>query len=225
MDLASVMNNPLLSESSEVMQLASGKAIQVLRFGELDYQVTQSAMQSFALQRAENELDMVWMLQHPQLYTQGTACTQEPLLASDIPTFKSDRGGQITFHGPGQLVLYPMLKLKEHAIGVKTLVNRLEQSVINLLEEYAIVAERRDGAPGIYVNDSKIAALGLRIRNGTSYHGLSLNIDMDLSPFSNIDPCGYQGLQVVQMSELASVTRQDLPEVGEKLLEYFCEQF
>ena len=131
---------------------------------------------------------------------------------------KTDRGGQITYHGPGQWVMYPLLNLRRHAIGVKSLVNRLEQGVIDLLAESLVDGQRLENAPGIYVDGEKIAALGLRLRRGNSYHGLSLNVDMDLTPFKNIDPCGYQGLQVTQM---ASLTVVDEAAIGPRLVKKF----
>lgn len=181
---------------------ASGNAIQVKLFGLIPYQDSFAAMSKFAISRDDQDNDEIWLLQHPPVYTQGTACHQETLSLSNIPVVKSDRGGQITYHGPGQIVMYPLLKLKQHQIGVKSLVAKLEQSVIDELEGHGIQSQRREDAPGVYVDGAKISALGLRIKRGTSYHGLSFNIDMDLSPFTNIDPCGYQGLQVTQLSAL-----------------------
>ncbi len=182
-----------------VLKTGSGNEIEGFEFEELDYLKTQSEMQEFAAHRGEKTPDQIWVLEHPPVYTQGTACSQNTLMPSDIPIVKSDRGGQITYHGPGQIVMYPMLRLKDYGMGVKALVNSLEQTVIDLLKDFEIVGTRRADAPGIYVADEKIAALGLRIRKGTSYHGLSLNVDMDMQPFKNIDPCGYQGLQVTQL--------------------------
>ena len=145
--------------------------------------------------------DEIWLLEHPKVYTQGTACDQQTLMPSDIPIVASDRGGQITYHGPGQIVMYPLLSLRRHELTVKGLVTTLEQAVINLLQGWNIAAERQEGAPGIYVAGEKISALGLRIRRGWSYHGLSLNVDMDLQPFANIDPCGYVGLRTTQLKD------------------------
>lgn len=179
----------------------SGEQIDVSQFGEREYLNTQSAMRDFVLSHSAQDNDQIWVLEHPRVYTQGTACQQTPLLPSDIPVIKSDRGGQITYHAPGQIVMYPLLHLKRYEIGVKGLVRKLEQAVIDLLQESAICGERRADAPGVYVDQAKIAALGLRIKQGNSYHGLSLNLDMDLSPFSNIDPCGYEGLQVTQLAD------------------------
>jgi len=168
-------------------------------FDSVDYQVSYAAMSEFANTRTEGDLDQIWVLQHPKVYTQGTACDLNAFIPNDIPTVKTDRGGQITYHGPGQIVIYPLLALKAHGIGVKSLVHKLEQCMIDTLSGLGINASRKDDAPGVYVSAAKIGALGLRIRKGTSYHGLSLNVDMDLSPFTNIDPCGYQGLTVTNI--------------------------
>lgn len=147
--------------------------------------------------------DELWLLEHPRIYTLGQAGRREHLLdAGGIPVIDTDRGGQVTYHGPGQLLAYLMLDLNRRGMGVQSLVRLLEQAVIDLLADHAIEAQRRDRAPGVYVDGRKIAALGLRIRKGCSFHGLSLNVDMDLAPFSMINPCGYPGLEVTQMSAL-----------------------
>ncbi len=156
-------------------------------------------MKAFTAQRGPETADEIWLLQHPPVYTLGLAGKSEHLLrGTDIPVVNIDRGGQITYHGPGQIVVYLLLDLKRRGIGVKELVRRMEQAIIDLLAEYGVRTVRRDKAPGVYVGDAKIAALGLRIRNNCSYHGLCLNVDMDLSPYANINPCGYAGLQVTQ---------------------------
>ncbi len=165
------------------------------------YAETLTAMQSFVELSDKDTPDEIWFVQHPPVYTQGTACDLTALIESDIPLVKSDRGGQITYHGLGQIVMYVMLNLKRHGLGVKALVDMLEQTMINVLESFDIVAIRKQGAPGVYVEGAKIGALGLRFRKGFSYHGLSLNVDMDLSPFQNIDPCGYQGMPVTQIKD------------------------
>lgn len=201
------------------MEAGSGAIIQISHFAEIDYQTSHQAMTAFANDREPQEQDQIWLLQHPSVYTQGTACQQQPFNPSAIPVIKSDRGGQITYHGPGQLVMYPMLKLKNYGLGVKSLVSKLEQSVIDLLAGYGIAASRRVDAPGVYLNQAKIAALGLRIRRGTSYHGLSLNIEMDLQPFLNIDPCGYQGLEVTQLAD--HLDRPDFSQAEADLLSRF----
>lgn len=193
--------------------------IKVSNLGQVKFEDSFESMSRFASERTGDERDQIWLLEHSPVYTQGTSCKTGTLLDSDIPTVKTDRGGQITYHGPGQIVMYPLLKLKRYRLGVKAFVAVLEQSVIDTLAEYGVEGARRDDAPGVYVDGEKIAALGLRIRRGTSYHGLSLNIDMDLLPFNNIDPCGYQGLRVTQLSNLTS--RAQLPEVAQRLLRNF----
>lgn len=180
---------------------SQGRDIDISTFGQVDYSNSYEAMSRFAQERTDDQNDQIWLLEHPPVYTQGTACMLGALMPSDIPTVKTDRGGQITYHGPGQIVMYPLLNLKQHGIGVKSLVSKLEQSMIDVLTDLGIDGGRRADAPGVYVDDAKIGALGLRIRKGTSYHGLSLNVDMDLSPFKNIDPCGYQGLRVTQIAD------------------------
>lgn len=206
--------------SQYVLSTSNGVDITVKQFGLIDYEQSYRAMKAFADDRDELATDEIWLLQHPPVYTQGTACEMATLLPSDIPVVKTDRGGQITYHGPGQWVMYPLLHLRNHSIGVKSLVTHLEQSVINLLLDESVTALRHDNAPGVYVNGEKIAALGLRIRRGNSYHGLSLNVDMDLAPFSNIDPCGYQGLTVTQ---LVNLTEVDEAQTGQRLVQKFVE--
>jgi lipoyl(octanoyl) transferase len=148
-------------------------------------------------------VDEIWLVQHPPTYTQGQAGKPEHLLhQTNIPVVKIDRGGQITYHGPGQIVAYLLLDLHRWKINVRELVRLMEQAVIDLLAEYGVQAKGREDAPGVYVGDAKIAALGLKIKKGCSYHGLSFNVDMDLSPFDNINPCGYEGLRVTQAIEV-----------------------
>ena len=193
------------ADETYLLTTQKGRSISVSVFDKLvPYEHSYESMATFARQRTKEDIDQIWVLQHSKVYTQGTACNLTAFLPSDIPTVKTDRGGQITYHGPGQIVIYPMLALRQHEIGVKSLVFKLEQSMIDTLAEFGINADRRKNAPGVYVNQDKIGALGLRIRQGTSYHGLSLNVDMDLSPFSNIDPCGYQGLNVCNVVDHAS---------------------
>jgi lipoyl(octanoyl) transferase len=183
----------------------------------VDYAPTWQAMQDFTATRGPDTPDELWLLEHPPVYTLGLAGRPEHLLRqSGIPLVKIDRGGQITYHGPGQIVVYLLLDLKRRGIGVKELVRRMEQAVIDLLAEYGVTAERRDKAPGVYVGEAKIAALGLRIKNGCCYHGLSLNVDMDLAPFRNINPCGYEGLAVTQCRAVGITDSLDA--LGEKLV-------
>ncbi|MHB1591709.1 MAG: lipoyl(octanoyl) transferase LipB [Sulfuricella sp.] len=187
--------------------------------GRVEYLPTWQAMQDFTATRGPDTPDELWLLEHPPVYTQGLAGKPEHLLrATDIPVVKIDRGGQITYHGPGQIVVYLLLDLKRRNIGVKELVRRMEQAVIGLLAGYGIKAERRDKAPGVYVGNAKIAALGLRIKNGCCYHGLCLNVDMDLSPYRAINPCGYEGLAVTQTCNLG--IQDSIETLGEKLAEH-----
>lgn len=207
------------------VRTASGSEITVCVFALVDYAECYQAMLAHTSQRSQSEPsavdDQIWLIQHPPVYTQGTACTQDTLLPSDIEVVKTDRGGQLTYHGPGQIIMYPLLHLKTHGLGVKALVSKLEQAVIDLLAAQKVLGLRRDDAPGVYVNRAKIAALGLRIRRGNSYHGLSLNVDMDLSPFENIDPCGYQGLQVTQLLDTQASPPFDFDAVGQSLVAHF----
>lgn len=205
------------------LHTSSGKSVQVSEFGLIPYLQSFGEMSEFAINRGDDDKDQIWLLQHPPVYTQGTACSQETHTISEIPVVKSDRGGQITYHGPGQIIMYPLLKLKDHKLGVKSLVANLEQSVIELLESYKIKSARRDDAPGVYVNEAKISALGLRIKRGTSYHGLSFNVNMDLKPFANIDPCGYQGLQVTQFADLYN--QVDFETLSKQLVTKFVSLF
>lgn len=182
--------------------VVADRIVHVRHLGIQPYQSVWQQMLQFTNERTEQHNDELWIVQHHPVYTQGTACNTSTLTPSDIPVVKTDRGGQITYHGPGQLIIYVLFELKRFDVGVKHLVNTLEQAVINLLAEYSVTAERKPGAPGVYVQGAKIAALGLRIRRGSSYHGLSLNVDMDLSPFGNIDPCGYKDLPVCQLTDI-----------------------
>ncbi len=181
-----------------------------------DYRPTWDAMRRFTDARESDTPDELWLTEHPPVFTQGLNGRAEHLLApGDIPVVQIDRGGQVTYHGPGQLVLYCLLDLARLGLGVKGLVGAIQKSVIELLAEYAVEAKTRAGAPGVYVDGAKIAALGLRVRKGCCYHGLSLNIDMDLEPFSRINPCGYQGLAVTQLADLG--VRTDVARTGERL--------
>lgn len=170
-----------------------------------DYLATFDAMRLFTDSRSPETPDEVWLLEHPPVFTLGQAGRREHLLdPGDIPVIQVDRGGQVTYHGPGQLVAYLLLDLRRVGFGVKRLVNMIEEAVIELLQTYGIQAARRPDAPGVYVDGAKIASLGLRIRNGCSYHGLSLNVAMDLEPFKRINPCGYAGLAITQVSDFVS---------------------
>lgn len=189
------------------------------RLGRQDYAPTVAAMRDYTEGRTGATPDEVWLLEHPPVYTLGRAALPGHVLdAGAIPVVRTDRGGQVTYHGPGQLVVYPLLDLRRRDLGIKHLVHLLEECVIELLAGYAIEAARRPGAPGVYVAGAKIAALGLRVRRGCSYHGLSLNVDMDLAPFGRINPCGYPGLRVTQLAALSDLRAADLPRIGTDLL-------
>ena len=186
--------------------------------GQVAYTQSWQDMQAFTDARQADTPDEFWFLQHPPVYTLGKNGKAEHILnAADIPVVNSDRGGQVTYHGPGQLVVYALVDIRRLGMGVRELVTCLEQSVIDLLSGYGITAQARADAPGVYVNHAKIAALGLRIRRGCSFHGLSLNLDMDLEPFSRINPCGYEGLEVTQLSSLLADTHIDIDEAGKQL--------
>ncbi len=188
----------------------------IRHLGQQEYELTWRTMRDFTATRVETTQDELWVLEHPPVFTLGQAGKREHLLqTTDIPVVAIDRGGQITYHGPGQVVIYILVDLKRRGYGVKDLVHRMEQSVIDLLASAGIQAERRTGAPGVYVAGAKIAALGLRIKQGRSYHGLALNVDMDLSPFSLINPCGYPGMAVTQTRNLGM---PDTPDSLGKLL-------
>ncbi len=191
--------------------------ILVRRLGLAEYLPTFRAMQDFTSQRGPETPDEIWMLQHPPIYTYGLAGRAEHLpLKPAIPVLQVDRGGQVTYHGPGQLVLYLLLDLKRRNTGVRALVTKMEHAVIRLLGNHGVQAESRKDAPGVYADGAKIASLGLRVRRGCCYHGLSLNVDMDLSPFSMIDPCGYRGLEVTRTKDLGIGASAD--RLGDELI-------
>ena len=179
--------------------------IKVRSKGLQDYLKTWEEMKSFTENRDFNTLDELWTLEHNSVFTQGLSGKSKHLLKeTQIPIIQSDRGGQITYHAPGQLIIYCLIDIKRLGIGIKKMVSMIEQSLIELLSSYDITAHNLKGAPGVYVNDSKIAALGLKVKHGRTYHGLSLNIDMDLSPYNLINPCGYNDLKVTQMRNLTN---------------------
>ncbi|BAU72428.1 lipoyl(octanoyl) transferase LipB [Metapseudomonas furukawaii] len=189
----------------------------VRHLGLVDYLPTFEAMRRLTAERDERTADEIWLLQHPQVFTQGQAGKAEHLLApGDIPVIQVDRGGQVTYHGPGQLVAYLMLDLRRLGLGVRDLVTAMEQSLVDVLASYGIEAAPKADAPGVYVQGDKIASLGLRVSRGCSFHGLALNVDMDMSPFWRINPCGYAGLKMVQLKDLL-VEPAPLDEVAERL--------
>ena len=197
------------------------RQLEFRRLGVRDYGITADAMRTWTQARTPEVADEIWFLEHEPVYTQGVSCS-EPVRegASDIPLVKSDRGGQITYHGPGQLVAYLLLDLRRLGLGVRQLVSMIEASIIELLDQFGLTAEARPGAPGVYVDGEKIAALGLRVRSGCCYHGLSLNVDMELKPFSRINPCGFVGLGVTSMKEQGlSVQVDEAADALERILE------
>ncbi|MCB1689690.1 MAG: lipoyl(octanoyl) transferase LipB [Halioglobus sp.] len=187
--------------------------------GLVDYQPTLDAMRQLTDSRGPDSPDELWLLQHLPVFTQGQAGKAEHVLApGDIPVIQVDRGGQVTYHGPGQWVLYLMVDMRRRQLGVRDLVNLIEHSLVQLLAEYDIAAAADPAAPGVYVAGEKIASLGLRVRRGCSYHGLALNVDMDLEPFGRINPCGYAGLQVTSMAKQLPGTPLDMSAIGKRLL-------
>jgi lipoyl(octanoyl) transferase len=182
------------------------RRLRLRRLGLADYEPVWRKMQAFTDRRDEHTGDELWLVQHPPVFTQGQAGKAEHLLApGDIPVIQVDRGGQVTYHGPGQIVAYPLIDLRRKGIGVRDFVQRIEEAIIRTLAQHGVRGERVAGAPGIYVNGDKIASLGLRVRRGCTFHGLAFNVDMDLEPFQRINPCGYAGLRVTQLSALAQV--------------------
>ena len=185
--------------------------LQIKHLGSQDYQDSWNSMRATISGKTQEDKDEVWLLEHPPVFTIGQAGSKDNLLESGaIPVVRSDRGGEITFHGPGQLVVYFMINLRRRGWGPKRLVQELEELIINLLKLYAIEAERKTGFPGIYVEEKKIASIGLKINRGFSYHGISLNVDMDMSPFKQINPCGISSLQLIQMKDLTDVSMDDV---------------
>jgi len=193
--------------------------IPVQQLGRTEYAATWSAMQAFTAGRGPDTPDQLWLTEHPPVYTLGLNRRDvRPPWRDDIPLVLTDRGGKITYHGPGQVVLYLLLDLKRRGLSIRQLVDRMEGAVIGLLAEHGVPARGRPDAPGVYVGDAKLASLGLRLKNGCCYHGLSLNVDMDLSPFSAIDPCGYRGLAVTQTRDLGIAV--DSRQLAARLVEW-----
>ncbi len=182
---------------------ASSNALIIRNLGHREYVPVWQAMQAFTLERTDDTPDELWLVEHPPVFTLGLNAKQEHLLdPREIPVVQIDRGGQVTYHGPGQVVIYTLLDLQRRRMGVQKLVRHLEEAVIALLAESGLQARGRKDAPGVYVNEAKIAALGLRVKRGKSYHGLAVNVDMDLQPFTQINPCGYPGMAVTQLRDL-----------------------
>lgn len=187
-----------------------GKPVRLRDLGRQPYEPVWRAMQAFTDARGEDTPDELWLVEHDPVFTLGQAGKPEHvLMPGDIPVIHVDRGGQVTYHGPGQIVLYPLLDLRRLKIGVREYVERIEQAMIDTLADWNIHAQRREGAPGVYVNGAKIGALGIRVRHGCTFHGLAFNIAMDLEPFVRINPCGYAGLQVTSMLDLGGPSSLD----------------
>ena len=202
------------------MNDATQQGIAIRDLGRQDYVPLWHAMQRFTDARTESTRDEIWFTEHPPVFTMGLNASKEHLLApGDIPVVQIDRGGQVTFHGPGQLMVYPLLDLRRAAMGVRTLVTALEKSVVDLVAEFEVEAASRADAPGVYVAGEKLASVGLRIRRGCSFHGMALNVDIDLEPFSRINPCGYRELEMTDMKRLG--ISADLGEVWPRLLPHF----
>jgi lipoyl(octanoyl) transferase len=212
----------------------SAQSLRVRHLGVQPYEPIWQSMSAFTNVRDDSTMDELWIVEHEPVFTQGQAGKPEHILQhTDIPIVKSDRGGQVTYHGPGQLILYPLINLRRRKLGVRDMVTVLEQLVIQWLANYGIESYAKVDAPGVYVklngNDAKIASLGLRIRRGCSFHGVSINIDMDLTPFDYINPCGYQGLAMTQLSALISMSlpdkaRLEMALLSESLVALFAQQ-
>lgn len=191
--------------------------------GRVEYSPTWQAMQQFTEQREAGSQDEIWLVEHERVFTQGQAGKAEHvLMPGDIPVIQADRGGQVTYHGPGQLVAYVMLDLKRLGSDVRRLVSALEDSIVELLAEQGVSAAARPDAPGVYVGERKICSLGLRIKRGFSYHGLALNLDMDLEPFQRINPCGYQGMEMTQLADFGVAVDRAI--IQRRWVELFCQR-
>ena len=213
---------------SVIQSATSPSLVPELQIRDLDlceYQVIWDDMRTYTATRSQNSPDQIWYLQHHPVYTLGLNGKRHHLINStSIPVIAVDRGGQITYHGPGQLVAYLLIDIDRLKLGIKDLVTAIEQAIIDYLAQLGISAERQSGAPGIYVDGAKIAALGLRVKKGKTYHGLSFNVDMDLSPFADINPCGYEGMPVTQLSDLLGKSCPNLNEVKSALHTHLCRQ-
>ena len=198
----------------------SSTSVVVRELGLCEYETTLVSMQAFTNGRKKDTQDEIWLLQHPPVFTRGVSCRQLPnrLLPSTMKVVDSDRGGQMTYHGPGQLMVYFIFNVRKLGWGPKTLINNLEQLIIDVLAQFKIAGKREQGKPGVYVDGKKIASIGLKIKRGYSYHGLSLNIDMDLGPFKRINTCGYEELEVTQMKNYCNVSLNEVKKVIKKYI-------
>ena len=204
---------------STIQHAGRERAVEIRSLGRREYEPLWRSMQAFTNSRGDETPDEIWFTEHPPVFTLGLNASREHVLApGDIPVIQIDRGGQVTYHGPGQLMVYPLIDLRRAGLGVRDLVTALEQSIIDLAAQYNIVAASRADAPGVYVQAKKIGSVGLRVRRNASYHGMALNVDMDLEPFTRINPCGFEDLEVTDLAELG-VTR-DLSGVARDLEPY-----
>lgn len=211
-----IVASPLAAADTDL-----ARKLVVRQLGRQDYEPLWRRMQSFTNERGEDTADELWFTEHPPVFTLGVNAAQEHVLApGDIPVVQIDRGGQVTYHGPGQLMVYPLIDLRRRGIGVRDLVSALEESVVDLLRDRDVDARAKKDAPGVYVGGVKVASVGLRIRRGSSFHGMALNVDVDLEPFSRINPCGFANLEVTDLKRLGA--GEDLVEVSERLLPYFA---
>jgi lipoyl(octanoyl) transferase len=207
-----ILNNPA----------SMGQEVILRWLGRQGYQTTWQAMKDFTNQRQSDTPDEIWLLEHDPVFTQGQNGKPEHVLnPGDIPIVQTDRGGQVTYHGPGQLMVYTLIDIRRKKFNVREFVTALEQAVINLVAEYGVTAIAKADAPGVYVNDAKICSIGLRIRRGCSYHGIAFNISLDTEPFSRINPCGFANLRMTQLSELGGPTNTRL--AGEKLIAFLLQ--
>lgn len=194
----------------------------IRELGRQAYEPVWRAMQDFTNTRDDSTADEIWFTEHDSVFTLGVNSRPEHLLApGDIPVIQVERGGQVTYHGPGQLMIYPLLNLRRHGLGVRDLVTGLEQCVVDLAAEYGVEAASRADAPGVYAVDAKLASIGLRVRRGSSFHGMALNVDVDLEPFSRINPCGFEGLEMTDLARLGG--DRDLAVVRDKLLPHLAQ--
>ena len=204
---------------STIQHAGRERAVEIRSLGRREYEPLWRSMQAFTNSRGDETPDEIWFPEHPPVFTLGLNASREHVLApGDIPVIQIDRGGQVTYHGPGQLMVYPLIDLRRAGLGVRDLVTALEQSIIDLAAQYNIVAASRADAPGVYVQGKKIGSVGLRVRRNSSYHGMALNVDMDLEPFTRINPCGFEDLEVTDLAELG-VTK-DLSELARDLEPY-----
>lgn len=196
----------------------------IRHLGQQDYDETWARMKAFSVNRTHDTNDECWLLEHPPVYTQGQAGKPEHILnPGHIPVIQTDRGGQVTYHGPGQIVAYLLMDLNRRQLGIRTLVNQLETILLKLLSEYHIIGETKEKAPGIYIENKKIASIGLRVKKGCTYHGIALNVNMDLTPFGGINPCGFAKLQMTQMRDF--IPSINIDEVNHQLANLFSKHF